>query len=141
MEVFAGETTDVELVAYGLREVELDWRFHRSDEPAEWSKGRATIKSGDYWQPGDAWGGIGYPVVDISKWDEKGCTIRSSNGSIIALESSGPFEEMSFPSNPSRSSLRKHPIKDGAVYAWWREHKGVRLRALFRVRKVTVNGD
>ena len=143
--VTTGQTTETTINAYRHRMVEFDWRFRGPKEPNNWLSGRKTIKTKEYWQPGEEWGGLHYPVIQLGDWINNTCTIRAVNGELMPIspnEPNVPFEEMDFPLNFSPPS-RDYPIKEGDIFAW-REQRGGQKEglweALIRIRKITPVG-
>lgn len=138
-EVVSGKTAEVTINAYRHRLIELDWRFRRANEP-NWSSGRTTIKTREYWQPDNEWTDVRYPVIELGDWINNSCQIRASNGDLMYVGNNEPFEEMAFPSAFS-SSYKGYPVKEGDVFAWRRnEQREGLLEALICVRKITPIG-
>jgi predicted RecA/RadA family phage recombinase len=139
-EVVHGQTTEVTINAYRHRMIELDWRFRGSKEPNNWLSGRKIIKTKEYWQPGEEWADVHYPVVQLGDWIDNTCNIRAANGNLMHISTDVHFEEMDFPLNFSPSS-RDYSIKEGDIFAWHRdEQKEGFLEALIRIRKITPIG-
>jgi predicted RecA/RadA family phage recombinase len=141
-EVVSGQTTEATINAYRHRMIELDWRFHGSKEPNNWLSGRKIIKTKEYWQPGEEWGDVHYPVVQIGDWIDNTCMIRRANGDLMPINTDVPFEEMDFPLNFS-SSFRDYPIKEGDIFAWRGRRGGQKedfWEALIHVGKITPIG-
>lgn len=139
--VVLGQTTEVTINAYRHRMIELDWCFRKSNEPNEWLSGQKLIKTKEYWQPDEEWGGVHYPVVEFGDWIDNTCKIRSCNGNLMYVETNEPFEKMDFPLNFSPFSSNGYSIKEGDVFAWRRdEQKEGFLQALIRIRKITPVG-
>lgn len=144
----SGQTETVEVNVYKLREVMLDWRFF-DPITSEWLSGSTIIRSGASWQPGDTWAGVRYPVISVSKWNGQGCTIRTSNGSLLPIESKETFEKMPFSDHwlPNiRRDEDEYKVESGHIYAWWRKDTrgqadGDRdhyLKALFKVKSISI---
>jgi hypothetical protein len=141
-DVVLGQTTEVTINAYKHRMVELDWRFRKSNEPNNWLSGRRTLKTKEYWQPGEEWIDVHYPVVELSDWIDNTCKIERFNGDLMRVYANEPFEKMSFPSNFSPSS-HDYPVKEGDVFAWRSKQykqKGNFSEALIRIGKITAVG-
>lgn len=143
----AGQTETIEMDVYKMREVVIDWRFF--DSKAErWLKGTQVIKNGGYWQPGEAWGGVNYPVIDVSEWDGQGCTLDDVNGDLALVQwDVESFETMSFPDQLLGSGgSGNYPIVPGKIFTWSRTERKKEgdkwveyyLKALFKIRDVRV---
>jgi hypothetical protein len=143
--VTSGQTTEVTISAYRHRMIELDWRLRGSKEPNNWLSGRKIIKTKEYWQPGEEWGDVHYPVVQLGDWIDNTCNIRAANGNLTPISTDVPFEEMDFPLNSLNfsPSYRDYPIKEGDIFAWQErrgEQKEGLREALIRIRKITPIG-
>jgi predicted nucleic acid-binding Zn ribbon protein len=138
--VATGQTTEITINAYRQRLIELDWRFHKVNEPNNWLSGQKTIRTKEYWQPDDEWIDVHYPVLEFSDWAGNTCNIKRFNGELMHVDTNEPFEKMDFPLNFSPFS-RDYPIKEGDIFAWRRnEPKTVFSEALIRIRKITPIG-
>jgi predicted RecA/RadA family phage recombinase len=140
-EVVSGKTAEVTINAYRHRLIELDWRFRRANEP-NWSSGRTTIKTREYWQPDNEWPDVRYPVIQLGDWINNSCQINASNGDLMYVGNNEPFEEMEFPSAFVSSSYKGFPVKQGDIFAWRSRDDPKRglLEALIRIRKITLIG-
>ncbi len=140
--VFSGRTAEATVKAYRHRMIEFDWRFRRvnDSEPDKWLSGLKIMKTTEYWQPGEEWPDVHYPVIAFGDWLGSTCRIKSSNGDIMYIDANEPFEEMDFPSSFS-PSFRDYPIKEGDIFAWRREDRKEKvLEALVHIIKITPVG-
>lgn len=139
--VVSGQTSEVTINAYLQRRIEFDWRFHDTNEPNNWLRGRKIMETKSYWQPNEEWPDVHYPVVEFGDWIGNTCKIRSSNGIVMPVDTNELFEEMAFPSNLNFSYHDDCPVKEGDIFAWRRDdRRGRVLEALIRINKITPVG-
>jgi serine/threonine protein kinase len=143
----AGQTEIIEIDVYKMREVVLDWRFFDSRQE-RWLKGTQVMKTRSSWSPREAWGGVNYPVIDVSEWDRHGCTLDDVNGDLALVQwDIESFETMSFPDQLlGTGGSGNYPIVPGKIFAWSRKERKkdgdkwveYYLKALFKIREIRV---
>jgi len=114
----AGQTETIEIDVYKMREVVIDWRFFDSKEN-RWLKGTQVMKIRSSWSPREAWGGVNFPVIEVSEWDGQGCTLDDFNGDLALVQSEiESFDTMPFPDQLlGTGGSGNYPIAPGNLFA------------------------